>query len=306
MHLLRNRSAAAILWAALMALVGQASADIVGVEYSESNSRLVRINQGTGVGNAVGNTGFTRLNSLSSNSFGVLYSAPNAGPSLITIDLSTGAGTSGATINLGVAPDIRGLAFSPGNVLFAANNTGPGGLLNPDELYSINTSTGVGTLVGATGISGLQSLEFSSVGMLYGWDVDIGLVTINTTTGVASDVNPAIGGTAAIQSIAFAPDGTLYGACNALFTIDVATGATTLVGSGGYSDVRGIEYVAAVPEPSTLALFVMGFAVLITSLFPRLLSKKALRQARTAYDDKVMRCQLRATYQSGQPSEPRK
>jgi len=48
--------------------------------------------------------------------------------------------------------------------------------------------------------------------------------------------------------------------------INVATGTATLVGTGGYSDVRGIEFL--VPEPNTL---VMGL------LFPAILFAKNRR-----------------------------
>jgi|GEM_PF-5714728 len=55
-----------------------------------------------------------------------------------------------------------------------------------------------------------------------------------------------------IQSIAFAPDGTLYGIGRTfgengkLYIIDSLTGAYRLVGdTGGMNDVRGLEFVPA-------------------------------------------------------------
>ena len=54
-----------------------------------------------------------------------------------------------------------------------------------------------------------------------------------------------MGDTAAIQCLTFAPDGTLYGAGDSLFTFDVETAQRTLVGSGGYADLRGIHFIAA-------------------------------------------------------------
>jgi hypothetical protein len=242
-----------------------AGADLIGVGFG---GNVFRINETTGVGVTVGSSGFATLNSLASNSSGVLYSAeddPSRTQRLVTINPATGAGTAGAVLNFGaVNPDVRALAFSPSDVLFAANNTGPIGQLNPDDIFTINVATGVATLVGPTGRSGIQGLDFGPGGVLYGWDVDAGLVTINTSTGVATDVNPLIEGTSAIQSIVFTSDGRLFGAREALFTISPATGAFSVIGSGGYTDVRGIEIFgpAAVPEPSALLLIASPVAAL--------------------------------------------
>ena len=45
------------------------------------------------------------------------------------------------------------------------------------------------------------------------------------------------------MAVDFGADGTLYGARDALYTIDTATGIANLVGSGGYSDLRGIAVI---------------------------------------------------------------
>ncbi len=239
--------------AAVLALPTYTKADIIGVSWGVDS--VVRINESTGVGAAIGHSGFSSLNSLAVNGSGTIYSADSR---LVTIDPSTGAGTAGATLNFGgVNVDVRGLAFSAGNVLFAINSRLD--TSSPDYLYTINTATGVGTLIGSTGLSAIQGLDFSPNGILYAWDVIVGLTTINPATGVATDVGPAGGLVGQIQSIAFAPDGTLYGARDALFTINVATGDATLVGSGGYSDVRGIVYI---PEPTIAGLLASGIALL--------------------------------------------
>jgi hypothetical protein len=228
--------------------------DLMSVSYL--NGPVARINPLTGSGVPIGVPGFATLNSLAANGAGTFYSA--SGSSLVTINPITGAGTQVATLNFGAnAPDVRGLAISPAGVLYAANDGG----LGSDLLYTVDTATGQATLVGSTGVAGIQALEFSGTGVLYGWEVGtfgpgMGLVTINPLTGAVTDVNPAIGGNSAqIQGLAFGPNGLLYGARDALYTIDLATGAIILVGSGGYSDVRGL---AVVPEPSTAVLLVLG------------------------------------------------
>lgn len=245
-----------------MPTIGEAS--IIAVSWSPTNSRVYGIDETTGVGELIGLSGFPRLNALAADGSGTLYSTVDygtfgAGDELITIDPNTGAGTSIATLDFGsIDPALRGLAFRPSDgVLFAVNNTGN------DELFTIDIGTGVGTLIADQGTTGLQGIDFASDGTLYGWDNFLGLVTVDTTTGLLTDVNPTVGATAAIQSVVFGPDGTLYGARNALYTIDVGTGVTTIVGSGGYADVRGIAFL--VPEPTMLALMGLGFGGLVFS-----------------------------------------
>jgi len=222
---------------------------LVGVSwYSLPSSPLVAINPANGAGSVIGLTGFNYLNSLARDKSGNLYSVSGYNQ-LIRINPATGAGTMVATLdfNLRASLDIRGLAFSPDGVLFAIQS-------KLDEpvwrfryfLYQVNVATGLGTLIGSTGLEALVSITFNSGGTLYGWDGTAGLVTINTATGLATDVNPNQGGTLDIQGIAFGADGNLYGACNKLYKINTSTGAWTHIG-GGYNDLRGLE---AIPPKS--------------------------------------------------------
>jgi hypothetical protein len=73
---------------------------------------------------------------------------------------------------------------------------------------------------------------------------------VDPRTGLAHDVDPTVGGNddlpfgvSSPQTLAFAPDGTLYGAWGELVTLDPATGVATLVG-GSYADVRGLAYLS--------------------------------------------------------------
>jgi hypothetical protein len=240
----------------LVAQRAKAQYDLIGVQWSFTNSLVVAINSTNGQSVPVGLSGVTSLNSLARNSAGVLFSAGvgNAGVQLVTVDPSTGVATAGPTLNFGAdTPNVRALAFSSNDILYCINS----GTSEPDNLYTIDPQTGRATLVGNTGLGGIQSLDFSPQGLLYGWDVapdsetpGAGLVLINPNTGVATDVNPLINehaGDVGIQSIVFALDGTLYGAGDALLKIDVTTGAATLIGYGGYSDLRGIEVMPPPP-----------------------------------------------------------
>lgn len=244
-----------------------ARATIIGIDFA---GNVVSINEATGAGVGIGASGFFTTNSMARDSGGTIYTAHNniasaAAGQLITINPVTGAGTGGAVF--ATTNGARGLAFDAGNVLYAVLDTGPGGSIGADSLYTINTATGATTLIGATGLTSLQGLAFASSGKLYGWDIGIGLVTLDTTTGVASDVSAAVGAVADIQTLDFGPGGTLYGARDSLYTIDTATGVASLVGSGGYSDLRGIAVISetSVPAPAGIGLLGLGAGALAWS-----------------------------------------
>ena len=114
------------------------------------------------------------------------------------------------------------------------------------SLYTVNTSTGLATLVGATGFNGVSALAFAPNGItLYG-EANASptsprtLITINTSTGAGTAI-----GAAAISSnfadIAFRSDGVLFGVNGNgnLYTINTSTGAATLVGHPGTPFVGG-------------------------------------------------------------------
>jgi hypothetical protein len=82
-----------------------------------------------------------------------------------------------------------------------------------------------------------------------------GLVTINPVTGEITGVG---GGVQNVQSLAFAPDGTLYAARDLLYKVDLNNGGLAQVGSRGLGDIRGIGYIVAVPEPDTFIVFALG------------------------------------------------
>jgi len=182
------------------------------------NGNLITINPSTGVPSIVGvslggpslvidpNTGNMYASSISN--VGLFYS----------INPSTGATTAvGALVNAFNAP---GLDFRSDGTLFATANTlgmGNGGT----SLATINTNTGLLTIIGPLGVSGMGALAFAPDGTLYGATENKGtspfgaLYTINTTTGTATLVtvirdsfsSPHPGGFSSIQ---FACDGTLY------------------------------------------------------------------------------------------------
>jgi hypothetical protein len=256
------------------ALVGAAPArgGLLAVNFAgttgPTSSQLLSISETTGAAIPIGPTGSFALNSLAASPAGELYTVGTPPGSLrslanvlLRLNPTTGAATSVATLNLGGGRNgasIRALAFSPAGGLYAVYGDAP-------ELFTINPSSGAGTLVGSLGQYRVQALDFSPSGVLYGYAVGLpgaGLVRIDPATAAVTDVNPAVPGTANGQGLAFAPDGTLYGGNTTLVRIDPATGIETPIGQTGF-DIRGL---AAVPEPSAAALGLIGGAALAATM----------------------------------------
>ena len=220
---------------------GGGGGDLLAVAWG---GNAYKIDPATGTGSLLGATGFTSLNSMAKDSGGTHYAA--AGNQLVTIDPNTGVGTLQATMTLS---SIRGMAFNAAGRLYVYNDQGFG---SPDILYTVNVSTGASTLIGPANHNGIQGMAFRG-GTMYAWDVDAttqgGLLTCNLATGATTNVNPASGTTGSIQTLAFKADGTLLGGRSELYTVNLTTGLWALIGSGGYSDVRGMETTRGGPPP---------------------------------------------------------
>lgn len=211
---------------------------LIGVSF---NGALVTINPATGVGSALGNLGFSGAGGLARVD-DAMYTNTNGG-ALWKIDPWTGAAYSGPTTSP-VLNSIRAMATDRVGIVYAIQNGGGQiGTTTPDLLYAIDPRTGAATLRGSTStFVGIQGLAFSPAGALYGWDTTAGLVSISPLSAVTTDVNAAVGAVNDIQALSFSPGGVLYGARNNVYTINLSTGVPTLVGTGGYSDLRGIEF----------------------------------------------------------------
>jgi hypothetical protein len=96
------------------------------------------------------------------------------------------------------------------------------------NIGQVNVSTGVATLVGNAGVV-LTDIAFSPTGALY-----------DTSTGSATDIG-SLSGYGSAGDLAFV-DGSLYLATssNNLVTVNPSTGAATLVGPFGVSNVFGL------------------------------------------------------------------
>jgi len=245
------------LWLTLAALPSHAT--ILGVLGNNAYS----INETTGANVLLSNNvgAGSQATSMAKNSSGMIYIAGSTSSptQLKTVDPVTGIISPGPTISLPAdfSISIRGLAFDSADVLYAVNN---GNVTNtpPYKLYTINTTTGLGTFVGL--VNGVvQALEFGPTGTLYGWEVGsgtgLGLVTINPATGAMTDMNPVIGGTSAeVQTLAVSGAGTLYGANSSLYTVNVTTGALTLVAALNPAiSIQGMAFVSAAPPAAPAA-----------------------------------------------------
>lgn len=280
-----NRRAALMLTAVFcLPTLAAAQGYIIGVSsgFTPGAAPLVAINPNTGVYSTLSISG-NSYNSLAQDSHGNLYASSFNGSAenglVSRIDPQTGAPLQTFNAPTPGAGDIRGMGFSQSDVLFAAVNRNDihGSPTLPDDLYEIDLTNQTTTRIGSIGFNGVQGLDYSPSGLLYAWDVNDGLLIVNPVTGSAVDVNSSIGGTGAIQSIVFAPDGRLFGASQQLYSINPLTGAFTPIGVGNGPDIRGIEWM--VPEPSTLIISVSGLLLFSPRRFRR--------RSRIHYDDEA-------------------
>jgi hypothetical protein len=125
-----------------------------GICYAIVNAtpdQLHTVNIQTGQTTLVGATGSSSLQALASNASGQLYAwavsptATGAG-SLFSVNPGTGA----TTLIGNAFAQIQGLAFSPTGVLYGATQS----------LYTINTTNGAVTQVGAGGLGDIRGIEF--------------------------------------------------------------------------------------------------------------------------------------------------
>ena len=246
---------------------------------STNDGALVTVNQTTGavtiVGHPIATPPITRISGLSFDSAGNLYAStlapaggfpPPSGPrvsNLITLN-RTGALLTSTAITVGVGGPqlaIADLATQPGtNTLFGITNP-DGAAGGPGDLYSINKSTGVATLIGNTGFF-FNTIAFAPDGTLYlaaanldfvtGMLIDKALKTINPSTAA---VLTSVSTTHFFGALGIRSDGKIFGGTgdqHELFTINPTTGAETLIGDTGSTFVGDLAF-STPGAPSKLA-----------------------------------------------------
>jgi hypothetical protein len=251
-----------------------------GSPLSINNGWLVIVDQATGAVTPVGHpAGVSKLSGLAFEPNGDLFATsltavgfPPPVPASPTTNLIKINPTNGALlVNIGMvtsggqAIQIADLAVQPvTGVLYGISASSSGDSNAAGNLYTINTTTAVATLVGATG-DFFGAIAFAPNGTLYMLAADLdasdnivnqSLKSLNPVNGhtlssVATTVNPGALG------VRF--DGTIFageGDDGLIFTINPATGAATLVGSTGLNFVGDLAFQA--PEPVSLAMCGLG------------------------------------------------
>jgi len=223
--------------AALLAGVSAPAQDLLVVAWGGATAL---VNSYTGAVTPLGTT-LQSHNSLARAANGTFWSSRRitATSSWLT---HINPGTGAATQMYFTSHDIRGLSVGPGTTLYGIKDAAAA-----DLLMRIDTTTGSVVTIGSTGTSDIQGLALHQ-GVLYAWDVFLGLMVVDPATGAATDPFPGVGGPAYQQSLCSHPDGRLLlggGDSNGqdqLFSVDPTTGVTSLIGNMvGIVDVRGIE-----------------------------------------------------------------
>ncbi len=144
---------------------------------------------------------------------------------------------------LALALPLASVRESKADALYGSTTGSPGGGQmggGPSYFYSIDPTTGAGTLIGAIGFDDVGAMAFHPVTRtIYAAgkrhiDRTPVLITIDPVTGAGTEIGP-IGPGRGVSDMAFRPsDNTLFAhrinCPNLIYTIDVQTGAGTIVG----------------------------------------------------------------------------
>jgi hypothetical protein len=223
--------------------------------------------QNVGALNDAGGTNYPITGLAFHPTTGVLYGSTGNNPAataarLVTINPATaqvtvvGSFNAGPVNSTGTPATMADLDFdAAGNLYGVASIGGP-------NLYSIDTTTGQATLVGANGVSTSTTgggLAITSAGAFYATPTASRFGTYNSATGVYTDIgNPAKPSGGAYGSLAI-DGGVIYGLNvgsgspppTNLVTINPANAAVTNLGAS----VASLDAIAfQIPEPSALSL----------------------------------------------------
>lgn len=164
------------------------------------------------------------------------------GTNLLELNPLTGA-VIGTTPIVGTTGTVGGLAYDANTGTMFLSSTGQ------DNLWTLNISTGVATLIGLYNVGTevvMHGLEVDDTGQLYGYSTNIAsgarFFSINRNTGQATPISdPGFGG---FGSLGFVPGTqTMFlsdTVGDQLWTVDRLTGAATVVGPFGVTTQVGV------------------------------------------------------------------
>lgn len=230
----------------------------------DSSRALYEIDMSTGTKTSIGtvsSNASTTAGLAYDAASGTMYLSSTGNDSLFTLDLATGAATLvGAYGDSTIV--MHGLEWdsSTGTLYGVSGSTN-------QNTYRINTTTGVATAFGSTGLSSFNNLGYNSAtDTMYmtnsGTD---SFYSFNRTTGSPTLIG-ALGGPTNPNGLAYNSDnGLMYlvdNSTDSLYTVNLGTGAATLIGSTGSGNLLGLAYVP-VPEPASMAVLGLGAAALL-------------------------------------------
>jgi hypothetical protein len=273
---LLTRSFAAV--ALLAAAAAPASAgQLFAVDWDTGN--FYQVSSTNAALTLVGATGISVPADIQFAPNGTLYAITPTGTSpaaLFTINPNTAKAT--LVGQLGQELTEGALTITPNGTAFAFNGAGT---TNVDKLLSINLQTGAATVVGQlNGQHDINGMAFRSDGELVALDEDSeSLLLINPTTLAVSTLAAlpgpagAVGGMTTIDgTTAFFATGILVGGTNSLYSVNLFTGTSNLIGSFAPTITSGegisglaeaANVVTAAPEPASLTLLGLGVASVI-------------------------------------------
>jgi hypothetical protein len=230
----------------------QIHAQVLGVTF-EGN--VILRNDDSTEWKSIGQSGHFDLNALARSPSGSYVAYKKAPPArILSIHPLTGQS---AAIAIPYLNDVRGLAFRPDGRLYAVDQA-TGGLYLLDLSVEFGNAA-VKQLVGPLNLGSIQGLACSASGQLYGWSTIYGLVSIDATNGVCTDLNGLLDGHNDLQALAFRDDGRLYGFREQVYRLDPLTGSVTSLGIANGQDLRGAEFAPEwLPELEVSPIVALG------------------------------------------------
>lgn len=219
----------------------------------DAQNRLGTVDVGTGAISIIGSMGSDTMTDIAFDRDGGLWGVSFS--RTYRINTTTGATTLVGTHGISGG---NALVFGTDGTLYAAGFAASG-------LFTIDTATGVASLIGSSSLlSNSADLAFNQ-GQMFMSNTLNQLVKVDTSTPANSSFVGNIG-FSNVWGIATADDGSLYGAGNTtIIKIDPTTGAGTFLrnyGGGALGQAYGTAFITeaipAIPEPSSVALLVVG------------------------------------------------